>query len=118
MVKSASIKLEIAQAQLDKAKERADKAFFRDMDFVKNININIRALANFDATKATLVEILETLKLGLQTLDEIQKNWSKLLIYFENIKIDLDIALGTPLSQFVQYGKVYMKFFLLSGDPL
>ena len=50
LVKSATIKLETAQGQLDKARERADKAFERDMDVGRKIQEEIRALAKFDAT--------------------------------------------------------------------
>ena len=115
MLKSASIKLEVAQVQLDKARERADKAFERDMEFAKKIQEKIRLLAGFKATEVTLEEILEVLQDGLQTLNEIQKNWSKLLRYFETIKILLKVALGEPLSQFVEDGKVYMRVFVKWG---
>ena len=81
-------------------------AFERDMEVGRKIHENIQKLAQFDATLATTKQILEVLQVGLQTLDEIQKNWSKLLRYFETIKILLDVALGKPLAQFVEDGKV------------
>ena len=114
MIKAASIKLEVARVQLDKATERADLAFEGDMKFAKKIKEKIRLLAGFQAAEATLEEILVVLQVGLQTLEEIQKNWSKLLIYFETIKTTLDVALGHPLAQFVEDGKVYMRVFGVS----
>ena len=59
-------------------------------------------------TLATTKQILEVLQVGLQTLECIQNNWSDLLRYFETIKILLDVALGKPLAQFVEDGKVCM----------
>jgi hypothetical protein len=114
LIKSASIKLEVARVQLDKATERADLAFERDMKFAKKIKERIRLLAEFKAAEATLEEILEVLKVGLQTMNEIQKNWSKLLTYFETIKNLLDVTLGHPLAQFVEDGKVCMRVFGVS----
>ena len=87
-------------------------AFERDMEVGRKIHENIQKLAQFDATLATTKQILEVLQVGLQTLDEIQKNWSKLLRYFETIKILLDVALGKPLAQFVEDGKVCSMYVL------
>ena len=66
-------------------------------------------------TLATTKQILEVLQVGLQTLECIQNNWSDLLRYFETIKILLDVALGKPLAQFVEDGKVYMRVFVKWG---
>ena len=87
-------------------------AFERDMEVGRKIKKSIQELAKFDATQKTTNEVLKVLQVGLQTLDEIQKNWSKLLRYFETIKILLDVALGKPLAQFVEDGKVCSMYLL------
>ena len=57
IVRSAHVKLEVAQKELDSAQERADKAFERDMQVAKEIQKNIQKLAKFDAEAKTTRQV-------------------------------------------------------------
>merc|ERR1712061_387430 len=53
-------------------------------------------------TTTDLREILDVLYNGLQALGELREEWTKLTVYFHDIKSRIDITLGKPLDKFVQ----------------
>merc|ERR1712183_462076 len=89
---------------LMKEKENAFKIASNDLLIVShNITEKIIALAAFDATRATLNEVLEVLEESLEKMSKLQAHWLEIREFFQLIENLVDIDVAAKVDRYVNF---------------
>ena len=100
--KTAAEKTKIAEAQLERAQERADKAFEQDAKVHEELMKEIQKLAHFKAEEATTTEVIDILRQGLASLANLKQQWLSLALFFKGLGNLIQHSMGVPLKNLVE----------------
>lgn len=101
-LKNAHLQLNVAQDLLDKAEERRNNLEEQESQLSAEIQEAMANLQKFKITEDNLSEQLSVLTKGIQAVAHLEKEWSKLTVYFQDFATRVDVLLGTPLNNFVK----------------
>jgi len=101
-VENAKFKVESLKNLMEEKEEAFQEASTRLMIVSHNITETIMKLAAFDASKATLEEVIEILKDALDKLARIRTHWLEITEFFQSISNLVDDGVGADVDKFVR----------------
>merc|ERR1711955_23857 len=100
---NAQFKVDTYQAELD----RAQKRYGRKAEQLLKTNLKLRETINklqdFDASKATLGEIISILQEALITLNQLRTKWLEILEFFQKIESIVEVSLVPALKKVAKH---------------
>merc|ERR550532_10206 len=100
-IENANLRVELYKQQMDEREEAFKEASTRLMIVSHNITETIIKLAAFDASKATLEEVLKILEDALVKLNELRVHWLEIREFFQKISTLVDEGVGADVDKYV-----------------
>merc|ERR1711970_1257661 len=96
---NAQFKVDGYQVELDRAQQRYDKKAEQLLKTNQKLRETINKLKNFEASKATVGEIISILQEALVTLNQLRTKWLEILEFFQQIESIVDVSLVPALKK-------------------
>merc|ERR1719414_649342 len=100
---NAHFKVDTYQAELDRAQKRYDKKAEQLLKTNLKLRETINKLQDFDASKATLGEIISILQEALISLNQLRTKWLEILEFFQQIESIVDVSLVPALKKVAKH---------------
>jgi len=101
-LKNAHLQLKIAEEQLNSAEKKKNELEEKEQELMATIQEAMVNLKKFNLTADNLAEQLSVLTKGIQAVAHLEKEWSTLVVYFQDFATRVDALLSTPLEAFVK----------------
>ena len=111
-------KLEMMRAQADEAQKNADKSRERQLEANRQLMETIVKLQKFNAEEATQKAVLDILLEGIKQFSALKTQWSKLLLFFTDISVQIRTGMGKPLENFVKHSKIIKDYKVFKDNEM